>query len=131
MNEYIKEITGGDFSAKTFRTWSATVLAAVGLASNGREARTKTARKRAVSAAVKEVSRYLGNTPAVCRASYIDPRVIDRYQSGWTIAESLAGLADPEEEDTVPDAGSDRKVERAVLDLIAGETDSPVVAKTA
>ncbi len=128
VNEYIKEITGGDFSAKTFRTWSATVLAAVALASNGREARTKTARKRAISAAVKEVSRYLGNTPAVCRASYVDPRVIDRYESGLTIAERLAEIADPDEDEgPVSDLDVDRRVEKAVLDLIADDEDSPVV----
>jgi DNA topoisomerase IB len=127
VNEYIKEITGGDFSAKTFRTWSATVLAAVALASSGREARSRTARKRAISAAVKEVAHYLGNTPAVCRASYIDPRVIDRYESGLTIAERLAELADPDEDGPVADLDVDRRVEGAVLDLIADDAESPVV----
>src|SRR3954449_10849648 len=77
INEYVKEITGGDFSAKDFRTWGATVLAAVALAVSGRSQDTKTARRRAVTRAVKEVAGHLGNTPAVARASYIDPRVID------------------------------------------------------
>ena len=63
INEYIKEITGGDYSAKDFRTWNATVLAAVALAVAGEVAGTKTGRKRAVTRAVKEVSHYLGNTP--------------------------------------------------------------------
>jgi DNA topoisomerase IB len=75
INDYIKEVTGEGFSAKDFRTWSATVIAAVGLAVSGRAASTRTARQRAVARAIKEVSHYLGNTPAVCRASYIDPRV--------------------------------------------------------
>jgi DNA topoisomerase IB len=127
VNEYVKELTGGDFSAKTFRTWSATVLAAVALASSGRQARSKTARKRAVSAAVKEVAHYLGNTPAVCRASYIDPRVIDRYDSGLTIAERLGELADPDEDGPVADLEVDRRVEGAVLDLIADDDESPLV----
>jgi DNA topoisomerase IB len=127
INEYIKELTGGDFSAKDFRTWSATVLAAVALATGGREARTRTARRRSVTAAVKEVSRFLGNTPAVCRASYIDPRVIDRYESGLTIAERLAELADPEEGGAVGHVEMDSRTERAVLDLIAEDEDSPVV----
>jgi len=131
INDYIKEITGGSFSAKTFRTWNATVLASIALATRGRDARSKTARKRAVSTAVKEVSYYLGNTPAVCRASYIDPRVIDRYESGLTIAERLAELAEPGEDAPVSDISVDEQVERAVLDLIDGDADSPVVEKAA
>jgi DNA topoisomerase IB len=76
INAYLKEISGGDFTAKDFRTWHATVLAAVGLAVSDK-AETPTARKRAVSRTVKEVAHYLGNTPAVARGSYIDVRVID------------------------------------------------------
>src|SRR3712207_6701467 len=88
INQYVKEITGGDFSAKDFRTWSATVLAAVALAVSGPAATgSKTARNRAKTRAIKEVARYLGNTPAVCRASYIDPRVFDRFDGGLTIGE--------------------------------------------
>jgi DNA topoisomerase IB len=127
INAYLKELTDGDFTAKDFRTWNATVLAAIALATNGRDAATKTARKRAITAAVKEVAFYLGNTPAVCRASYIDPRVIDRYQGGLTIAEQLAEVAEPGEEDTPSDREVPRKVEAAVLDLIAGDEESPRV----
>src|ERR1700750_2473130 len=79
INEYVKQVTGGNFSAKDFRTWNATLLCAVALAVSGEAAqRSAAARKRAVTRSVKEVAHYLGNTPAVCRASYIDPRVIDR-----------------------------------------------------
>jgi DNA topoisomerase IB len=127
VNSYLKELTDGDFSAKDFRTWNATVLAAIALATNGREAASKTARKRAITGAVKEVAFYLGNTPAVCRASYIDPRVIDRYEGGLTIAERLAEIAEPGEEDTPSDLDVPRKVEAAVLDLIAGDEDAPGV----
>ncbi|MCW3067291.1 MAG: topoisomerase [Solirubrobacterales bacterium] len=127
INAYLKELTGGEHSAKDFRTWNATVLAAVALATNGREAASRTARKRAVTAAVKEVAFYLGNTPAVCRASYIDPRVIDRYEGGLTIAERLADLAEPGDEDTPSDLEVPRRVEGAVLDLIAGDEDAPGV----
>lgn len=119
VNEYVKSAAGREHSAKDFRTWNATVLAAIALASEGR-AETRTARRRAVTAAVKSVAAYLGNTPAVCRASYIDPRVIDRYQSGWTIAPLLERLGDE------PDLGDERvrrRIEEAVLDLIA-EADS-------
>ena len=73
INDYLKEAAKNDFSAKDFRTWNATVLAAVALAASD-PAPTKTARERAVKSAVKTVAAYLGNTPAVCRASYIDPR---------------------------------------------------------
>jgi DNA topoisomerase IB len=89
INEYIKELTGGGYSAKDFRTWNATVLAAVALAVSGEVAATKTGRKRAITRAVKEVAHYLGNTPAVCRASYIDPRVFDAYEGGLIIRPAL------------------------------------------
>ncbi len=123
INEYIKAATRGDFSAKDFRTWNATVLAAVSLALDGADAMTKTARKRAISNAVKAVSFFLGNTPAVCRASYIDPRVFDRYQSGWTIGGALERIGDPS---SIVDRRSRRIVEKAVLDLIH-EQVSPAI----
>ena len=94
INAYLKEATGGDFSAKDFRTWNATLLAAVALGVAGEVAATKTGRKRAVKRAIDEVAAYLGNTPAVCRASYIDPRVFDAYQAGLTIAPALAEVAE-------------------------------------
>ena len=92
INLYLKELTGLDVSAKDFRTWNATVLAAVGLAVSPIPRSSASSRKRAVARVVKEVSEYLGNTPAVCRASYIDPRVIERYQRGDTIADALDQL---------------------------------------
>ena len=84
VNTFIKELTGGDFSAKDFRTWHATVLAATSLASSG-ESATAAGRKRAINAAAADVAEALGNTPAVSKSSYIDPRVFDRYRSGVTI----------------------------------------------
>src|SRR3989337_2674165 len=94
INEYIKQVTGEDFTAKDFRTWNATVLAAVALAVSGSAASSRTARKRAMTRAVKEVAHYLGNTPAVCRASYIDPRVFDRFRDGVTIGNALERLGE-------------------------------------
>jgi DNA topoisomerase IB len=85
MNDYLRELFGQRVSAKDLRTWHATVLAAVGLAVSGHAAASPAARKRAVSRIVREVADYLGNTPAVCRASYIDPRLIDRYLDGETV----------------------------------------------
>jgi DNA topoisomerase IB len=95
INEFVKEISGGQYTAKDFRTWAGTVLAAVALAVAD-HARSQTARKRAVSRAYQEVAHYLGNTPAVCRKSYVDPRVVDRYQAGVTISEALSRIDDNE-----------------------------------
>jgi DNA topoisomerase I len=118
INLYIKDATGGDFSAKDFRTWHATVLAAVALAVSER-ATTPTARKRAINRAVGEVAHYLGNTPAVCRASYIDPRVFDRYRAGITISPALDGLAQLDDERAPATQGP---IERAVLRLLEDES---------
>jgi DNA topoisomerase-1 len=120
INEFIKWAAGGDFSAKNFRTWSATVLAAVSLAGMGDRPPTKTAGKRAVSAAVKQVAEQLGNTPAVCRSSYIYPRVIDDFLSGSTIAHAIKKL-DPAD---LEDASMRHVVEKAVLELIEGYAPS-------
>jgi len=118
INEYVKEVTGGEFSAKDFRTWNATVLAATALAVAGPMAGgSQTARKRVTSRAVKEVAHYLGNTPAVARSSYIDPRVFDRFDAGLTIGGALAGLVAG---DDVGAPGVQSGLEGAVLDLIAG-----------
>ena len=129
INAYIKRATGAHYSAKDFRTWNATVLAAVALGVAGEAAGTATGRKRATVRAVKEVARYLGNTPAVCRASYIDPRVIDAYHAGLTIAPALRELADTLEPGELPIHHP--TVETAVLDLIEEKEDSPVLEQVA
>ena len=126
INDYIKTVAGEDFSAKDFRTWHGTVLAAVGLAVSGGAAGSKTARERAISRAMKEVAYYLGNTPAVCRASYIDPRVFDRYRDGITIGGALEGLGDVD----FGEPATQGAVERAVLDLLE-ESESPALEKVA
>ena len=123
VNEYVKRVTRGEFSAKDFRTWHGTVLAAVAVA--GDVPASKTARKRRINDAVKGVSFFLGNTPAVSRASYIDPRVFDRFQSGWTIA--LPGRSG---EAVLAHEPTRRKVERAVIDLISEPHESPLVERT-
>jgi DNA topoisomerase-1 len=113
INSYIKEIVGGEVSAKDFRTWHGTVIAAVALARANDAAKTVTARKRAVSNAMKEVSRYLGNTPAVARSSYVDPRVIDLFNDGATISPRLAAA-----DQDLSDGFTHGKIERAVLNLL-------------
>jgi DNA topoisomerase-1 len=127
INEYIKEITSEEFSAKDFRTWNATVIAAVAVAVSGRAAKSPSARKRAITRAVKEVSHYLGNTPAVCRASYIDPRVFDRYRDGYTIGGALDKLGDGAD---LGQPSFQGPVEEAVLDLLEDER-SPAIEKVA
>ncbi|MEU9109289.1 hypothetical protein AB0D54_34195 [Streptomyces xanthophaeus] len=93
LNEYLRRGSGADLAARDFRTWHATVLAAVALAvSAGTVGETEVRRRRAVVRAVREVSVYLGNTPAVCRASYISPRIVELGESGTTIAPVLDAL---------------------------------------
>jgi DNA topoisomerase IB len=116
VNEYVKRVSGGDFTAKDFRTWNATVLAAVALAQDGEPGRTRAARERSVSKAIKAVATYLGNTPAVCRASYVDPRVVDRYLAGTTIATAIEQL--PAGNPDLADARIRARVETAVLELL-------------
>lgn len=114
INGHLQHLTAGDFTAKDFRTWSATVLAAVGLAVLT-DADSVTARKRAVTRVVQEVAHYLGNTPAVCRASYIDPRVIDLYEQGLTVRKDLQLLGDGVR---VRQFARQGRVEAAVLQLL-------------
>jgi DNA topoisomerase IB len=92
INGYLKEISGAEITAKDFRTWSATVLMAATLAERPPPT-TWTGRKRAVKAAYEDVAEMLGNTPAVAKASYVDPRVVDRFENGETIAEALQQAA--------------------------------------
>ncbi|MBW3556208.1 MAG: DNA topoisomerase IB [Actinobacteria bacterium] len=115
INAYIKELTGGEFSAKDFRTWNATVLAGVALAVSSTMARSATGRKRAIARAMSEVANYLGNTPAVCRSSYVDPRIIDRYTAGSTVLEALASL---DEDAGLSGLHTHGSIEEAVLDLL-------------
>jgi len=113
INNYIKTHVGEEMSSKDFRTWHGTVIAAVVLAEANESAKTITARKRAVSSAMKEVAGYLGNTPAVARTSYVDPRVIDLFNDGVTISPSLAAT-----DDDLSDGTTHGKIERAVLNLL-------------
>jgi DNA topoisomerase IB len=104
------------------------VLAAVALAVSGEVAKSATGRKRAISRAVQEVSHYLGNTPAVCRASYIDPRVFDRYQTGWTISGALEQLG---EDRSFGEPSTQGAIEEAVLDLLVNNKASDALEKIA
>jgi DNA topoisomerase IB len=109
INGYLREASGGEMTAKDFRTWHATVLAAVELAGAGPK-KSETGRRRAVSVAIKSVAGQLGNTPTVARSSYVDPRVIDLYNGGLVV--DLAGIPDGTEED------AQHATEQAVLRLL-------------
>jgi DNA topoisomerase I len=114
VNDHVKALAGDGFSAKDFRTWNATVLAAVAVAVSGKALGSPTARKRAIARAVQEVAFYLGNTPAVARSSYIDPRVFDCFDAGITIADALDALGDVD----LGQPATQGPVEAAVLDLL-------------
>ncbi len=119
VNDYIKEECGPDYSAKDFRNWTATVLAAALFA--GRPAPASHRRqRRAVSDVVAEVAIHLGNTPAVCRSSYIDPRVIDRFSTGSTVRPKLAARL-TEKSKGMTDTFGRQAVESAVVALIGVE----------
>jgi DNA topoisomerase-1 len=84
LNEYIGEHLGNGFTAKDFRTWGGTLLAAVELGKQG-PAASETEAKRVLAAVMRKVSRELGNTPAVARASYVSPVVVDHYLAARTL----------------------------------------------
>ncbi len=86
VNDYIKEVMGSNFSAKDFRTWAGTLVCACALAREGNEIPTrKTARNKKIVAAIKETAEVLGNTPAVCRGSYVCPEIINAFEKGRVI----------------------------------------------
>ena len=128
INEYLKSVAGEEFTAKDFRTWSGTVLASVALAVSGHATTSVTSKKRAVSRAVKEVAHYLGNTATVARKAYIDPRVIDRYNTGWTIRPVLDDLGTNDPDSDLLIQG---KIEEAVVDLIEDHKNSDAVDRVA
>lgn len=82
VNDYLREITGQDFTAKDFRTWHGTVTAAAALHEIGPFA-SETEAKRNLAQAVQQAADFLGNTPAICRKSYVHPAVVEAYVDGW------------------------------------------------
>lgn len=123
INAYIKELGGDGFSAKDFRTWHGTVVAAIALALADGDRTSLTSRRRQVTAAMREAAEFLGNTPAVARASYVDPRVIDRFEEGRTIRPALDRMGGRAFEGS----GWSHALERAVLDLLT-EGSEPAAA---
>jgi DNA topoisomerase-1 len=113
LNEYIREHLGEEFTAKDFRTWGGTLVAAIALAEHG-PAETETEAKRVVAGVMRAVGERLGNTPAVARSSYVSPAVVEQYLDGRTIDDfrprhlRVVGARD---------SGLDRE-ERALLGLL-------------
>jgi DNA topoisomerase I len=116
VNARLKQLVGPEFTAKDLRTWNATVLAAVALAAAVEDGApgSKRARARLVNSALDEVAEQLGNTRAVARASYVDPRVLERFEEGRTIlpAVRLVGTTD------LSDEAVRTSLERAVFRLL-------------
>ncbi|WP_083656624.1 DNA topoisomerase IB [Mongoliimonas terrestris] len=113
VNAYLKEITGKDVTAKDFRTWAGTVQAALALAGSERP-ETKTATRKALRQAIVEVSAKLGNTPSVCRKSYVHPEVLTAFEEGalaLAIEEQVAAEAEAE--------GTLEPYEQAVLTFLS------------
>jgi len=115
VNDYVRASTGIEATAKDFRTWHATVLAAAALAETPEPGQTQASRKRAVSGAMKEVAGFLGNTPTLARNSYVDPRVVTAYEGGRTIRATTRRRHDTPDE-------RQAALERATLRLIKAET---------
>jgi DNA topoisomerase-1 len=126
INAYITDVMGERFSSKDFRTWAGTLLCACALARDASDKpRSRAEAKRRVAAAVREVAEHLGNTPAVCRASYVLPAVIRRYEKGSVLDDHIDGV------DALVD-GSPRalaRCERCLLDLL-GVTGTTAATKS-
>ncbi len=131
INDYVRTVTGLDVTAKDFRTWHGTVLGSVALADqhliHGGDEWTERSRKRAIGQAIAAVAENLGNTPAVCRRSYVNPRAIELFRSGVTIGRTLRRLsdgavdatgADCDDAERIAALGAEPSVERAVLRML-------------
>lgn len=123
ITEYIREVMGTRFSAKDFRTWAGTLACACALARAGADLEeSKAARKKKVVAAINEAATILGNTPAVCRSSYICPAILDSFAQGKVIRNHFATVAALLKER----AQGFHQAERALLNFLkSGATQAP------
>ena len=125
VNAYLREISGGDFTAKDFRTWAGTVLAYRALRAL-QPAGSATAARRNVVQAMRETAGRLGNTPAVTRKSYVHPAVLEAYMDG-----KVGGaLVEAAEEQTTPPAEATPEEEEAVVELLAQRLDEDATRST-
>ena len=115
VNDAVRELVGDEFTAKDLRTWNAGVVAAVALATHldddGRAPKTERKLKSAGSQTMKAVAEQLGNTPAVCRRSYVDPVLVSHFEAGRTVLDAVR---------EAPSEGPEMRaaVEKAVLGLL-------------
>ncbi|NIK58994.1 DNA topoisomerase IB [Kribbella shirazensis] len=116
INERFHELVGDDFTVKDLRTWTATVHAALDLA-EADPPTTKRALDEAVKDMLEEVSDHLGNTPAVARSSYVDPRVVEQYEHGHTIADTVDRAGDD-----LGDEATRARLERSVNKILDRDT---------
>ncbi|MCB2411653.1 DNA topoisomerase IB [Demequina sp. TTPB684] len=128
INAYLHDVLGQEASAKDFRTWHGTVLAARALGdAPPADHVSPSARKRIVAAAMREVAEALGNTPAVARASYVDPRVIDLWHDGVSLAPVVDALGEASAPGAPPGARpaqAQEALEQAVLALLTQEPEA-------
>ena len=124
VNEYLKEISGQDFTAKDFRTWAGTMLAAEALAGFDLDADEETTKSNIVSA-IENVAKQLGNTPTICRKCYVHPAVIDAYLAGDTVSTIQQRAVKQKKESDLP------PLEHAVMELLVQrlKSDEAVVTK--
>jgi DNA topoisomerase I len=126
VNEYLREASGGDFTAKDFRTWAGTLLAYRALRALQPEDHGPAARRNVVQA-MRLTAEKLGNTPAVARGSYVHPAVLDAYLDG-----SLGGaLVDAAEQQSAPPTEADRTEEVAVVRLLRQRARTAAGTRTA
>jgi DNA topoisomerase-1 len=123
INEYLREMTGQDFTAKDFRTWAGTVLAAMAL-QEFESFDSQTQAKKNVVRAIESVAERLGNTPTVCRKCYVHPAVLDAYQDGSMI-EALRQRADQEMEKSLGDLKPEEAAVMALLQNRLAREDKP------
>lgn len=120
VNAYLREVCGQEFTAKDFRTWAGTVLAAKALAADARF-KSPTEAKRKINGAIASVAERLGNTKAICRKSYIHPAILNAYMNGSTIAKSAgrAALAATRAALSAEESAVVRLLERAIKEARA------------
>lgn len=116
VNEYLREVTREDFTAKDFRTWWGTVIAVEALKERG-EAETQTQAKKNIGEAIKEAAQYLGNTPAICRKCYVHPQVLDAYLNGTL----LKTLREQERHGSPKELAGLHPEEVALMEFLEGE----------
>lgn len=123
LNAAVKDLVGDEYSCKDLRTWNATVLAAshlAGAAARGGVPERERTRRRVVNRALEDVAAHLGNTPTVARGSYVDPRVIERFEQGRTVLPALRALGNGASGPDLTVDATRAEVEHAVVRLIAG-----------